>query len=349
VKPQKKFKQVNRFLKDMKIAGGIVLIISIVTVGINYFLMGWINWEVVSQQILYNTYYGVPLSIINGWFFDYLEPIYPWDEQPRRRVLWGIIGSFLITMATIFLLNIILWSWIWGDDFSVVYSPENRSFYVIAVIITVVISTVLHAISFYKEVQQEKQINARLRQEKLLTELNALRAHVDPHFLFNSFNVLSGLIDEDPEKAQTFLAGLSKIYRYILEQRNTETTTLQEEIAFAKKYLSLQKMRFEDSIKLELAIEEELQSKKIPTLTLQLLLENAIKHNRFDERMPLRIELKTEAGQLIVQNNKLARTNLEEGNKIGLRNIQDRYALMGEHGVEIVDRPEIFMVKLPLL
>lgn len=88
----------------MRIAGGIVLLISIVTVGVNYFLMGWINWEVVSQQILYNTYYGVPLSIINGWFFDYLELVFPWDERPRERVLWGIIGSFIITMTTILLL-----------------------------------------------------------------------------------------------------------------------------------------------------------------------------------------------------------------------------------------------------
>lgn len=180
-------------------------------------------------------------------------------------------------------------------------------------------------------------------------ELNALRAHVDPHFLFNSFNVLSGLIDEDPEKAQSFLAGLSKIYRYILEQRNADTATLQEELAFAEKYLALQQMRFEGGIELSLEIEEALQVKKMPALTLQLLLENAIKHNRFDEQTPLRIELKTTAGQLVVRNNKAARTNLQEGNKMGLQNIKDRYALLGVDSVEIKDTPTGFLVKLPLL
>lgn len=339
----------KRLLKDLRIAGVIILIISIVTVGVNYFLMGWINWKVVIQQILYNTYYGVPLSILNGRFFDYLETIFPWEKQPQRRVIWGIVGSFLLTIFIIFLLNTILWTWIWGNDFSEVYSPQNRTFYVIAVTITIIITTTLHAAGFYKEVQQEKKVSAQLRQEKLMMELNALRAHVDPHFLFNSFNVLSGLIDEDPEKAQNFLAGLSKIYRYILEQRNSDTSSLEAELDFAKKYLDLQKMRFEESIHLKIDIQNTLLSRQIPSLTLQLLLENAIKHNSFDKTQPLDIQIFSEGQTLIVRNNKATRKILQEGDGLGLQNIKDRYALLTNEPVLILNEVKTFTVKLPLL
>ena len=337
------------FYKDIRYATIIVAIICMVTIGLNFAMTGSLSWSLIKNQIFYNIYYGFPLTIIIGNFSAFLSRIFPWEDQPKKRALWGIIASIFLTLLVLFVLNLILWIGIWGYDFKAIYLQENRDFYLWAVIITIIVSITLHALSFFQEIQKERKISAKLKQEKLEMELNALRAHVDPHFLFNSFNVLSGLIDENPEKAQDFLAGLSKIYRYILEQRNEDTSTLKEEISFAQRYLALQKMRFEDSIVMETNIEPEMETRKIPSLSLQLLLENAIKHNGFNKDRPLHIRLTTQDDVLEVSNNKMQRTNLYEGNKMGLQNIKDRYALLTKQPVEVENQTDSFSVKLPLL
>jgi hypothetical protein len=252
-------------------------------------------------------------------------------------------------MITVVVLNIILWVFIEGNSIQVVFSGNNWGFYVIALIITVLVSTVLHAIGFFKEAQRERKINESLREEKLKTELNALKAHIDPHFLFNSFNVLSGLIDENPERAQKFLAQLSSIYRYILESRQQHTNALEDELNFAKTYLELLKARFEDSIILDLAIKEEDLKKQIPALSLQLLLENAVKHNRFDRNNPLRISISQENGHLVVYNNRSDKIKMNDKRGMGLSNIEDRYKLLGDQTIEIHKEKDSFIVKLPLL
>ncbi|MBT8229114.1 MAG: histidine kinase, partial [Bacteroidia bacterium] len=189
----------------------------------------------------------------------------------------------------------------------------------------------------------------QLRQEKLISELNALKAHVDPHFLFNSFNVLSGLIEEDKEKAQDFLTGLSKIYRYILESRNEDTSTVRDELSFAKSYLDLHLARFENSIEMLVDISDETLNRSLPSLTLQLLLENAIKHNAFDEEEPLRIKIYNQDKFLVIENNRKKRMNLAMGNGMGLKNIRDRYSLLSKEIVTVKDTSDKFSVQIPLL
>lgn len=308
-----------------------------------------IDWHNIKESMLYNVYYGAPLCLVNGYFSEFLSKIFPWDQEPRKRAWSGVIGSIIVTMITLILLNLILWVYIWGNDYSILSNTENRSFYLVALIITIIVSVTIHAIGFFQEIQREKSISERLRQEKLATELSALRSQVDPHFLFNSFNVLSGLIDENPEKAQDFLAGLSKIYRYVLEQRNDDTNTVGDELAFAKEYLDLQKMRFENSIDVETKISDEVMEKKLPSLSLQLLLENAIKHNGFSDERPLKINIKDENDSLIVTNSIQKRKNISESAGMGLQNINDRYSLLSKRQIEIVSDDRLFTVKLPLI
>ena len=339
----------NNFYKELKPTLIIVGIICLVTIVLQFFYTGTLEWKHLSKSFLYNVYYGGPLCLVNGYFFDYLNKTVPWDTQPKKRAYSGIVGSILVTMATLISLNIFLWVYIWGNDFSILWNYENRNFYVVALVITIIVSTIIHAINFFQEVQKEKKISQRLRQEKLSTELNALRSHVDPHFLFNSFNVLSGLIDENPAKAQKFLAGLSKIYRYVLEQRNEETSTVGEELEFAQKYLDLQQMRFENSIAVNTEIDEETKEKKIPSLSLQLLLENAIKHNGFSDSNPLQITISEQNEKLVVSNNVHHRKNIKPSAGMGLDNINERYKLLAKDGIIVDANDELFTVKLPLL
>ena len=320
-----------------------------VTVCIQVFISGELTWDILGEQILYNLYYGIPLSLINGKLFDKLNRVLPWDTQAKQRAIAGIIGSIVITMLSLIVLNLILWVFVKGNNFSVLWIRENRDFYIIGLLITVLVSLSMHAIGFFYEVQQEKVISQKLRKENLASELNALRAHIDPHFLFNSFNVLSGLIEEDKDKAQDFLSGLSKIYRYILEQRHEDTSTVEDELAFAKRYLDLQRTRFENSIILDTDIDQAVLKKKIPSLSLQLLLENAIKHNAFDVDEPLSISIKADADKLVISNNRKTRGHINGSNKIGLQNIKDRYKLMSAEEIMITAAPDRFTVQLPLI
>ena len=339
----------NNLFRDLRFAFGVVLVILLVTTLINFFLGGELTWSGWKVTVLYNMYYGIPLCLLNGWFNDHLNRIVPWEQHALKRAWAGIIGTILVTMLALITLNFFLWTLIMGKPISYLWIQENRQFYLIALLITAIVSISLHAISFFQGVQKEKLVSARLRQEKLASELSALRTHVDPHFLFNSFNVLSGLIDEDRERAQDFLAELSGIYRYILEHRNEDVSSVADELAFAKRYLNLQRMRFEDSIYLHTEISENAMRKTIPSLSLQLLMENAIKHNGFDAETPLDIEIREDNGALLVRNNRKTRHNLHKGKGIGLQNIRDRYALLSQPDFSVEQEENSFTVKLPLI
>ncbi len=340
----------NNWYRELRTAFIIVAITYVITLVVSFSLGdGPMTWAWAWENLLYNLYYGIPMTLGNGWLFDYIGRRYPWDKQPRKRAWIGIIGSIIFTMALLTGLNFILWYFVFGNEVSMLWLWRNRTFLIVALIITAILTITLHAIGFFQEVQRERILNARLRQDKLEMELGALRSQVDPHFLFNSFNVLSGLIDEDPDKAQVFLARLSSIYRYVLEQRNETTSTVAEELNFAQQYLSLQQTRFEDSIQLDTQISKEGLVKKIPSLSLQLLLENAVKHNGFNPTNPLQIKIREEQGQLVVQNSRKARRSLAKSSGMGLQNIKDRYKLLSEQEPEVRSDTLSFTVKLPLL
>ncbi len=340
----------NNLYQELKVAFILVAIICCVTLCIQFFIYGRLSWGVIQWTIIFNIYYGLPLSLINGRLFEALNKIFPWETQAKKRAIAGICGSISLTMISLFLLNFILWTLFLTVDFSLfIWHRGSRDFYLIALIITIMISISMHAIGFFYEIQNEKVITHKLRKENLASELNALRAHIDPHFLFNSFNVLSGLIEEDKDKAQDFLTGLSKIYRYILEQRHEDTSTVEDELSFAKRYLDLQRTRFENSIFLKTDIDPVLLQKKIPSLSLQLLLENAIKHNAFDLQQPLSISITADVNNLIISNNRRARGHINGSNKMGLQNIKDRYTLMSSRDIKITAAPDRFTVQLPLI
>ena len=329
---------------------GLKIVAILCGVSMLYLLfIGELSLDPIKRQILYNLFYGLPLSMVNGVFFDKMDDWMSWEVNPRRRAWAGVIGSILLTMITIFLCNYIMWVVIWGNDTDVLFSDRNRVFYIIAFIITVIISAILHSVKFFDWAQNEKIINEKLRKEKAEMELSALKAHVDPHFLFNSFNTLSGLIDEDPKKAQKMLGELSGIYRHILETKDDDTNTIQSELNFAKKYLGLQQTRFEDSIQLEVNVDPATMEKKLPSLSLQLLLENAIKHNAFDEDAPLKIRIFNQDENLVVENNKKKRKTLAESSGMGLQNIRDRYKLLTKQDFVIDETTDLFIVKLPVI
>ncbi len=180
-------------------------------------------------------------------------------------------------------------------------------------------------------------------------KFESLKNQIDPHFLFNSLNVLSSLIEENPENAQRFTTSLSKVYRYVLEQKDKELVPIEEELAFAKTYMNLLKMRFENSLSCELPLENiDIEAKVVP-LSLQLLLENAVKHNIVSEQKPLHIKVYLEDDFLVIQNNYQKKDVLQDRQGVGLDNIISRYEIITNRKLKIEQTENQFIVKIPIL
>ena len=180
-------------------------------------------------------------------------------------------------------------------------------------------------------------------------QFDALKNQLDPHFLFNSLNVLTSLIDESPDNAQKFTTSLSKVYRYVLEQKNKELVTIEDELKFARTYMSLLKMRFEDSIIFDIPEKVANPEAKVVPLSLQLLLENAVKHNMVTSQKPLHIKIYERGNDLVVENNLQPKQVVKKSSGVGLANIVQRYALLTKREMLIEETPKHFSVAIPML
>jgi len=180
-------------------------------------------------------------------------------------------------------------------------------------------------------------------------KFESLKNQIDPHFLFNSLNVLSSLIEENPDNAQRFTTSLSKIYRYVLEQKDKELVSVDDELSFAKTYMNLLKMRFENSLFYELPTTPINPDAKVVPLSLQLLLENTVKHNVVSEQKPLHIRIFIDGDYLAIQNDFQKKEVLQDRQGVGLTNIVNRYAIITNRKVLVEQNEETFTVKIPIL
>ena len=294
--------------------------------------------------------YTFPLTVINYYFYNYINHKINWEKYDQRyRFVVGFLGSIFLTLFALFLIRIFHKVLIEGQTYKDFLAGQNATFYLTSLIITVVISLFFHAFYFYKALQENKVKEQKIIAGTASAKFESLKNQIDPHFLFNSLNVLTSLIEESPENAQKFTTSLSKIYRYVLEQKDKELVTVEEELSFAVLYMNLLKMRFENSIQYE--VPERLSSPdgKVVPLSLQLLLENTIKHNIVSENKPLHIRIYEEDGYLNVENDYQKKEVLKARKGVGLQNIADRYALITQREVFVEQNPEVFRVKLPIL
>lgn len=327
------------------------LIIAIVLMSIEYVFgtKHQLNFKLV-QDIVYYIFYGVVLTLINGTYFDYLNNRVQWQPKwERYRILIGIVGSIALTMVGIFFIRFVIFVGFEQKTVVDFIQNEHIKFYVFALLITMVVSLVFHTIYFYKKSQENKVKEQKLIAGNVSAQFESLKNQIDPHFLFNSLNVLSSLIEENPDNAQKFTTSLSKIYRYVLEQKDKELVTVEEELNFAKTYMELLAMRFENSVTFSLPEEVTSEEAKVVPLSLQLLLENTIKHNIASDTQPLHISITIEEGFLVVTNNLQKKEVLQKREGVGLKNIVNRYAILTDKQVRVESNEQHFKVKLPIL
>jgi two-component system LytT family sensor kinase len=217
---------------------------------------------------------------------------------------------------------------------------------------SVVISGLFYFIVYYLYMLSEKQRNmleiAELKQAQLAANLSSLKEQLSPHFLFNTLNTLSTLTQEQVVKE--YISELADVYRYVLQYKEADTATLAQELDFIDSYLYIIKTRLEDAIQIQVSVDERFLNKKMPPLTLQLLLENAIKHNIASSSRQLKIEIRsTKEEMLEVVNNLQPKTSVQPATGIGLDNVTQRYHLLFDKGISIEKTESIFIVKLPLV
>ena len=199
----------------------------------------------------------------------------------------------------------------------------------------------------YKESVKEKQ---HMQEVALHHEFTNLKNQVNPHFLFNCFNTLSSLIGEDKKKAEQFLDELSKVYRYLLRNNEDGVVTVENEIKFIESYYQLLRTRHSEAVQLNIEIDKRYNPYLLPSLTLQLLVENVVKHNVLSKNKPLVIDIFTTAGNRLVVNNNLQRRSVQApSNKVGLENIKAKYDLLKQAGFQVMEDGKNFTVVLPLI
>ena len=271
-----------------------------------------------------------------------------WLEQPGKRFVVGVICMVIYTITISMIIYTIFFGLIWGQDVMAQVRSDFPAFIYTPVGITSTIMVISHSSSFLKAWRQSAINFEKLKKEKLMVEYEALKNQVNPHFLFNSMNVLTSLVYEDQDKAVKFIRELSKVYRYVLDSRHKDLVSLEEEMAFVESYIFLQKIRFENNLVIDIDIDEEKMQNFVPPMALQLLLENAIKHNVVSEKRPLTIRIKSEDKALIIQND-LQEKLSKDSTGIGLENLKQRYQIISNEPITIKKDEAYFTVIIPLL
>lgn len=279
----------------------------------------------------------------NAFLSAWLDVKISWQERPLRRLFCGLASMLAYTLSVIYFL-IYFYRWILHFD----VGDDMGGLLLSTVIITILISMFMTGRLFLINWRQVAVDAEKLKKENVKAQYESLKNQVNPHFLFNSLNALTHLVYEDQDKAARFIKQLSEVYRYVLDTREKEVVTVEEEIRFVKSYLYLQQIRFESNLSVKLNLEST--KGKVAPLALQLLLENAIKHNIISKDEPLTIAVFEQNGYIVVENT-LQKKNItpENASGIGLKNICNRYKFLSNKEVMISNANGKFTVKLPIL
>jgi len=337
-------KEILSNIKIILIVGTIVFFF-----GMYYFGDGLSDdWK--ENSVNYGIYigYAFVLSLVNGFYFRYITKTYPWKENSKKQLIYGFVGALVLSVLVLIALRFLVSVVLFNQD-PKTFLVGSKQYFLFSISITIIITLLFYLFYFYKANAEQKVNESQIVAKTETAKYESLKSQLDPHFLFNSLNVLTSLIGENPELAERFTTKLSKVYRYVLEQKSKDLIPLEEELQFAITYMELLEMRFEDAIHFELPKINSNSNYKIVPLSLQILLENAVKHNVISSESPLEIKIYEENGYLIVSNNLNEKSVLSNSTKVGLNNIKERYNLITQKRIEIGVEKGFFVARIPLL
>jgi two-component system LytT family sensor kinase len=226
---------------------------------------------------------------------------------------------------------------------------DVKNLYLTVILFSFLINTIYESFYLFLRLSENALETERYKNESIEAQYQNLTSRLNPHFLFNSLNTLTTIVEEDPKKAVNYIRELSVVYRHVLNSQKAAWSDLTAEIKFTKSYITLLKMRFEDNLRIVLEIPENYLHYHILSMTIQLLIENAVKHNEISNSHPLEIKIFCEDEKLIVSNTKQKRKIMPSTTKVGLHNISERYRFLVNKEVVIEDIQDTFLVKIPLV
>ena len=282
----------------------------------------------------------------NAYLGTLLDFKLSWVRSPVKRLIWGLIVTITYTTSIVYLL-ILVYQWTFDYRFSDERILSNIQ---LSLLITLLVSIFMHARSFLKNWKKSELDAEKLKNESLASRYESLKNQINPHFLFNSFNALTDLIYHDQEMAAKFVKQLSLVYRYVLEKQAQELVPLEEELGFVRSYLFLEKIRYGENLQVNYNLNQHVAT-EVPPLSIQMLIENAIKHNIISREEPLKIDIKSENNEYIVVSNNLQKKPVPGNNStgVGLKNIKARYEFFSSKLVQILEENNRFTVKLPFV
>jgi two-component system LytT family sensor kinase len=300
----------------------------------------------VSTPILFVLGYCSMLGHLK--YDEAVERRYPGLHQTQQRVLRKMLVTLFVMTPSVYFIFFIYNSFhILDYQFKLKHLWQGA---LVGLGVNIIFETLYEADYIFKKYKENRAENETLQQLSVHQEFDALKSQVNPHFLFNCFNTLSSLISIDKQKAVQFLDELSKVYRYLLRNNQESLSSLENELNFIDSYFSLLQTRHGDAIQLRKNIEKQYYAYLIPSLTLQLVVENAVKHNSISKNNPLLIDIFT-AGEnkLVVNNNLQRRATAPPTNGVGLENIKLKYRLLEQEGFQVMEGGKNFTVVLPLI
>ncbi len=308
------------------------------------------GFKAAVQNTLEGSFFVVGYWAPNRWAIIKIRRYYPDFEDVKKRLVFQMLISLLIVaiMTPILMTTINLIA----DSLAISIHKHPTLIQTVGstLFVTFFILSIYESIFFYHQLKYSIMEKEAVKQAHLRSQWEGLRNQVNPHFLFNSLNTLMNIVAEDQKLAQRFLKKLSTVYRYILESREDPLIVLKEELVFVHSYVFLLQERFRGKLQIHINIPEKYQHHKIVPLSLQILLENAIKHNIIAEKKPLAIEVFVDERQKLVVRNSLQRKQyVLDSTKVGLANIRIRYQFFSEESVDIDETVDFFSVAIPLI
>lgn len=285
---------------------------------------------------------------INKVLVIYLRKRVSWRSYAEQHIILQGAGSVLIAVTITFFVLLFLFKFIYKEkiNYAIVRQVLGS-----VILLTLMLNAFFETLYFYNKWRLNFVKNEILRRESLRTRFESLKHQVNPHFLFNSLNTLTTLIEEDHPETERFVDELTEVYRYVLDSKKWQLVTLEKELNFVNTYMFLQRMRFGNNVVLTNNIKEECKLMHLlPPLTIQLLVENAIKHNIVSKDKPLYLSIDLVDDYVFICNNLQKKSNPSMGNTgIGLRNIKARYSYLTNKEVIIEQLEKTFCVKIPIL
>jgi two-component system, LytTR family, sensor kinase len=341
----------RRFIKAIILT---CIIVSIVIPAIEYLQHNIRNEPMPVELVLLSFFYSLiitaSITSANLFVFRFYHKKYPYRRHFAKRMIFELAGTAVIASTVITILHVPLK--LIADKFHVPYDIREYNYLNILLEVNgvnLIVSLFYETYNFFIEWKLLLVESEQIKREAAESQYLALKNQVNPHFLFNNLNSLSSLIRLSPDKAIEFVDRFSKIYRYVLDISDKMVVKLIEELTFLQSYYYLQKIRFGENLTINIAIDADRSNDYVIPLSVQILIENAIKHNEVSSEHPMIIELTTDQNYLIVSNTLQKKTSLTESTGIGLSNIKDRYKHLTEIKPEFLITNKKYIAKIPLI